>query len=275
MKCFNLPFRSITLHLEINKSGNDFTVSSSKITGWLKRYARWVKELPEEKSPAGMNAVELFTTQLFCVPEKTKKILETIKNCNFVSKVHVNLRDAVLHKQELDEIRKAYSVGFLSIHVSESDLPYVSSIENVVKKLYAACNCEILFLGTAEIFDKINVFASETLNTKEVAFFPEHSVELLARPPKYPVQPCENRLQLHMSAKGDIYPCQGLVEIERCAIGNVADKDFSRYFAYKCGEDCLEKLCLRGPGLSKSGKVGDFNLPWICRRHLYEITKNG
>lgn len=275
MKCFNLPFRSITLHLEINKSGNDFTVSSSKITGWLKRYARWVKELPEEKSPAGMNAVELLTTRLFCVPEKTKKILETIKKCNLASNVHINLRDAVLHKQDLDEICNTFPMEILSVHVSENDLPYAQSFDNVVKKLYAACNCEIFFFGTAEIFDSINMFASETLNAKEVTFFPEHSGEPQAKSPKYPVQPCENRLQLHMSAKGDIYPCQGLVEIERCAIGNVADKDFSRYFAYKCGEDCLEKLCFRGPRLLKSGKVGDFNLPWICRRHLYEITKNG
>ena len=275
MKCFNLPFRSITLHLEINKSGNDFTVSSSKITGWLKRYARWVEEFPKKECSAKRSSVELLSTQLFCVPEKTKKILETIKKCNLASNVQINLRDAVLHEQDLDEICNTFPMEILSVHVSENDLPYAQSFDNVVKKLYAACNCEIFFFGTAEIFDSINMFASETLNAKEVTFFPEHSGEPQAKSPKYPVQPCESRLQLHMSAKGNIYPCLGLLRVEKCAIGNVADKDFSRYFAYKCGEDCLEKLCLRGPRLSKSGKVGDFNLPWICRRHLYEITKNG
>lgn len=273
MDSINQSFQYISLFLEINKKGTDYTVPQRKLSSWLNRFCKWSRTLPGNNSGPVSGYVELYTFQIFSVYEKARKLIASIRKNKLQVNIHIHLRDVVLKEKELQKILEDGPIDVLNVHVSEEDLPYAESFEKIVKKL-CSIGSEIRYCGPVELLDRLNAYASETLNAKGMTFFPEQPSLRLSAAPKYPIKPCESRIQLHMGANGDIYPCQGLVEIEQFAIGNVEDKVFSHYLTYRCCGESLESLSMRGPKLSKNGKVADIGLPWICRRHLYEITKN-
>ena len=263
---------SVTLLLELNAAGNDYSVSQTRLSSWLKRYSKWFSALPDDESHVLPVYVDVYFLNLFSLFDKSLKLLESISACGCKSLIHVYFRDLVVYKDKLDVLKEKNLVKFVNVHFSEDDLPYKASVEKVFKELYKDFD-DIQIYANYELLMKFDVYSSETLNRRGMTFFPECSNPLLANAPKHPVCACEKRLQICVDDKGFVYPCQGLASIGKCAIGHVSDKSFDHYLSYKCGRDDLRTLIEKGPSLKRTGKVVEVFYPWICRRHLYEIVK--
>lgn len=262
-------FIYITLLLEPNKSGKDFSVPQTKLTSWINRFSKWTTSLFAGEPKPSSTFIEIYSTDSLLIPEKAKKLANTIAKNGYTLSLHINFRDIVLRKDILEETLKD-KPNLVNIHFSQEDLPYKKSLEAALKWIYAKSHSVHMY-GAHDIISEFNIYASETANAKGISIFPEGK-NIGAAKPRFPIKPCESRMQLHVAKDGKIYPCMGLAYAEKFPIGHISDVEFGHYLTYKCGEDSIETLYKKGPKIKTNGKTTSDAFSWICRRHLHELA---
>jgi MoaA/NifB/PqqE/SkfB family radical SAM enzyme len=263
---------TIFLLLKPNSTGKDFTVPQSKLSVFLKRYIKWLLTSQNANAEEFLGSVDLAFMDIFSLFDKSIELLKTIESSGFYSSIHVCFKDLIEHKKEMDILNEKRLVNEVNVHFSEEDLPYKKYFENELKGLFKNFG-NVQLHAVPEILERFDVYSSEVLNKNGLTFIPQPTSLPVTNAPKYPVCACRKRFQLFVNEKGDIYPCQGLAGVEKYAIGHVSDKTFDHYCSYKCAADDFQTLVEKGPTLKRVGKTIDESYPWMCRRHLYEITK--
>lgn len=261
-------FIYITLFLEKNKSGKDFTVPQTKLTSWINSFSKWTSSLFVDDTGDSNKFIELYSSDLLFAPEKIKRLANTVSKNGYTLGLHINFRDTILNKALIEDLLNE-KTNLINVHFSQEDLPYKKSLEASLKWLYKISN-SVQMYGPHDIISEFNVYASETANAKGISIFPE-TKSVSTRAPKYPIKPCESRMQLHVAKDGRIYPCMALAFAEKHPIGHVSDKEFGHYLTYKCGDDSIDSLYSNGPKIKTNGKTVDVAFAWICRRHLHEL----
>lgn len=82
----------------------------------------------------------------------------------------------------------------------------------------------VALMAPAKVITKTRAITSAISGSDVVI----HPIESLPVPPDRPpsTSPCYAKFRLFVDQLGDIYPCLGLVGIERCSLGNIYDDEF-------------------------------------------------
>jgi hypothetical protein len=297
-------FRSIVLLLEVNREGDDFTISSDLLSNWICQYDDWWKTSAGITKGENLHllygrGVSGFGSGILPLTTNLEKIVGASSQRGYAFLLRVDIDEAVLNSDCLlrlaesgartivvdardsarsgtvDRARRHVVEALVERKVSVALLGPISFWKNeglIGSPILDATNFQIIpATGKAEI--QAILQRSKTADRKTVV--PEAPDDFVGAPGTY-FDPCSRRFQLYVAPDGRLYPCNGLVGVDRYTLGTIHQRVEDTVLGSSSDRlDDLQKLATAGPQISTDATLHDFSeLPVICAAHRQWLERH-
>ncbi|MCR5608184.1 MAG: hypothetical protein K6G26_03895 [Lachnospiraceae bacterium] len=268
-------FRNFNIFLETDNTGKHLLVPPEYYKHWFESTAEWLQdtfdleELRQSSLFAGREVI-LSGINLLDAYDDFKEIAKVFSDNNMAVTMQIEAIELYNHLEKVLDLAKNHIITAvcISIHKESTD---ISSPELMWEKLTETA-VSLIITGAVNNLKTLSVFSSPSLNSQDIRIcpYPEEG-ETYETLPENTACNCVEHLIISIGADGFIYPCLGLINIEKCAIGNITD-DKAFYDSFI---PFASKMIEQGPDISSSGPVANNSeLAWFCRRHRYEVSHN-
>jgi hypothetical protein len=268
-------FRSFNIFLETDNTGKHLLVPPEYYEHWLKKSSEWlqdtfdIEELRQYNIFAGREVI-LSGINLLDAYEDFKQIVKIYSDNNMVVTLQIEAIELYNHLEEVLDLTKNHLITTLCISIHTESLG-ISSPELLWEKLTSTA-VSMIITGAVSNIKALKVFSSPSLNSQDIRIcpYPEEGDTYKELPTNTQCN-CMEYMLLSIGADGYIYPCLGLINIEKYAVGNITeDKAFYDSFI-----PFVSKMLEHGPDIDSHGPVSsNAELAWFCRRHRYEVSHN-
>ena len=262
----------ITVRLEPREDKGGFTIDPERFGRWLARHNRWFRDCCGDRIYL-LRGRELVLSgdALLEYPAELRRILDKASEEGYAVKLQTGAADCRNHWETLAGLCEGSAVIGLILEFKQLDAAIpAEELERFLWNIRALKKTLMIAAPTA-LCCELKLLASPALNSADIVLFlrPEEGSRESA--PAEPQRKCAGRMSLYVTAKGLVYPCACLDRFPDQAIGDLnAEREEE---LLRIGDELLEYMVL-GPDLPADGPVvaGDASIPWMCRRHVAELT---
>ena len=271
-------FKSIALFLMVNSESMEYTIPTSDILIWLKKYDKWYKDTIEAPSGKRLNLLyhrdlSVIGSDLLVAGEELIRISAVAKECGIGFSFTGSIDHVLAHEYEAKKLILAPGVTTIGLSapmdLRDFDLERAESLINDILEQ----EIQLAFIGPVEYFRRKGLMKNAMVNGHNLTLHPQQYSPYESLPtPEKPILPCFSRFRIYIDTDGEIYPCLGLVGIKSGSLGSIYDDIDNTVLGGKETILNIEKLSIHGPNLTTANKAErQTGLPWICEQHRQEI----
>lgn len=251
---------------------------AAELSEWLKRFSEFQKrELGFDRGNnlhllTGRNLLFLGEDILLATSTITS-LAQTGNALGYATTIRIRLKDALDNVLAFDDLLRPESAISSIILDSQGRPPDDSPtiIEPIVNRLLSAGK-NLSLMGSVSYWLGSGILDGQEINGHgfSISAIPTASA---SAPAVKSADPCASRFQLFISEAGDVFPCQGLMGIPSCRLGNISLRADDPVFSDDWGN--FAHWAKNGParetGLAEPTATPP--LPMICRLHQSQIQQ--
>lgn len=295
-------FNSVTILLTSEGQNGEQALPTQDLTRWIRSFNAWFIEAAGIRENRNLHLLygrnlNVLGPGLLTLADEVISIGAAAAEAGMGYLFQLDLRDCL---QKPDKVSQLLESGILNTVLLDSrgmaDEAADARVCELVE-LFVRSEVSLVLLGPTSFWHAAGVLDSPVVNATNFQLMPgtsgEETAKLLAQRPgsqhptppapnsselplldTQPYDPCEERLQIYVTPDGRLYPCQGLVGVESCALGTIYDPIEATLLSGRGGPLDFVSLAKHGPRLTgPATPIEATDLQPICFRHRQDFVE--